>query len=82
MELVCVGMKKMRASVGVNWHLGCSSRNAKAVKNGKRALKHIFFLNFSLVRFFCFKTKGNEHPPTIEIWQPQTMELQTRQIYP
>jgi len=57
----------MRASVGVNWHLGCSSRNAKAVKNGKRALKHIFFLNFSLVRFFCFKTKGNEHPPTIEI---------------
>jgi hypothetical protein len=34
----------MRARAGVNCHLGQSSRNAEAVKNGKSALKHIFFL--------------------------------------
>jgi hypothetical protein len=32
-----VGQKKMRASAGVNWHLGWSSRNAETVKNAKSA---------------------------------------------
>lgn len=36
----------MRAGIGVNWLLGCSSRNAEAVKKAKSALKHIFFLIF------------------------------------
>ncbi len=36
-----VGLKKMRAGVGVNWILGRSSRNAYAVKN-PRAGRSLF----------------------------------------
>jgi hypothetical protein len=42
-----VGQKKMRASAGVNWHLGWSSRNAETVKNAKSALEAYFLLDFS-----------------------------------
>jgi hypothetical protein len=37
----------MRASAGVNWHLGWSSRNAETVKNAKSALEAYFLLDFS-----------------------------------
>jgi hypothetical protein len=36
----------MRAGGGVNWILGLSSRNAKAVKKFKSGRKLIFFLIF------------------------------------
>lgn len=39
----------MRACVGVNWFLGCSSRNAKAVKKTKRA-----WIAYLLMLFYCF----------------------------
>jgi hypothetical protein len=41
-----VGQKKMRASAGVNWHLGWSSRNAETAKNAKSALEAYFLLDF------------------------------------
>lgn len=52
-----VRTKKMLASEGVNWHLGCSSCNSETVKNDKRALEAYFHLDF-LVRF---ASKQNEH---------------------
>lgn len=45
----------MRAGVGVNWLLGCSSRNTEAVKKVKSALKLIFFLIFLVL--FASKQK-------------------------
>lgn len=36
----------MRASEGVNWHLGWSSRNAETVKNDKGASEAYFLLDF------------------------------------
>jgi hypothetical protein len=37
----------MRASVGVNWHLGWSSRNAETINNAKSALEAYCLLDFS-----------------------------------
>ncbi len=47
----------MRASEGVNWHLGWSSRNAETVKNDKSAPEAYFLLDL-LVRF---ASRQNEH---------------------
>ena len=56
------GPEKMRAGVVGNGFLGRSSRNAKDVKKTQGGLKPMFSWNFSLVRFFCFGNKRNEHP--------------------